>query len=266
MSEIAKGVYRIPGRAANAYLVEAQLGLVLVDTGLPGSEKRILSTMARLGKDPRRVKLILLTHRHIDHIGSVAALKRETGAKLASHQFEKPYVAGTLMVSMPPAWSLRGKMTKRFMSFGQSIAKLFRLIKYQPIYVDKVADDDSILEEVGLDGTILWTPGHTKGSVSLFLNKSKVAIVGDLLRSSHGKLVEPLLMESIPQTQASVQRVLELRPVLICPGHGKPLPASAVRVGMRLVAPVPAKKKDEEEDLDELTSDLFKVDPQAQAQ
>jgi len=267
LSEIAEGVYRIPARAANTYLVEAKSGLVLVDTGLPGSEKRILSTMARLGKEPRKVKLIVLTHRHIDHIGSAAALKKETGASLASHQFEKPYVAGTLMVSMPPAWSLKGKMTKRFVSLGQSVAKLFRLINYHPIYVDKVVDDDSILEEVGLDGTILWTPGHTKGSVSLFLNKPKAVIIGDLLRSSHGKLVEPLLMESISQTQASVQRVLELGPVLVCPGHGKPLPASAVKVSKRVVTPVPAKKKQEEEDdLDKLTADLFKVDPQAQAQ
>src|SRR2546428_13907053 len=108
LSEIAEGVYRIPGRAANTYLVDAPLGLVLVDTGLPGSEKRILSTMARLGKQPRKVKLIVLTHRHIDHIGSAAALKKETGASLASHQFEKPYVAGNLKGSMSPTWILKG--------------------------------------------------------------------------------------------------------------------------------------------------------------
>jgi glyoxylase-like metal-dependent hydrolase (beta-lactamase superfamily II) len=243
------------------------MGLVLVDTGLPGSEKRILSAVRKLGKAPREVKLVLLTHRHIDHIGSVAALKKETGATLASHQFEKPYVAGTLTVQMPAAWSLQGRITKRLLSLGQSMATMLRLIKFHPIHIDRVADSDSILEEVGLDGTILWTPGHTKGSVSLFLNKPKVAIVGDLLRSSHGKLVEPLLMESIPQVRASVRRVLELSPVLICPGHGKPLPSSAVKVSKKIVTPVPVRKKEKEEgDLDELTSDLFKVDPQSQAQ
>ncbi len=51
-------------------------------------------------------------------------------------------------------------------------------------------------------------PGHTKGSISLFLNGPRVAIVGDLVRSKGGKLVEPTLMESPPQTEASVQRVL----------------------------------------------------------
>ncbi len=95
--------------------------------------------------------------------------------------------------------------------------------QYLSIYVDKAVDEDSVLEEVGLDGSIVWTPGHTKGSVSLFLNEPRVAIVGDLVRKG-GKLVEPMLMESPAQTEARVQRVLELGPETICPGHGKPLP------------------------------------------
>jgi glyoxylase-like metal-dependent hydrolase (beta-lactamase superfamily II) len=65
-------------------------------------------------------------------------------------------------------------------------------------------------------------------------------------------------MESIPQTQASVKRVLDLGPEIICPGHGKPLPASRVKIEKRVVKPmVVAKKKEEEEDLEELTSGLF---------
>jgi glyoxylase-like metal-dependent hydrolase (beta-lactamase superfamily II) len=65
-------------------------------------------------------------------------------------------------------------------------------------------------------------------------------------------------MESIPQTQASVKRVLDLSPEVICPGHGKPLPASRVKIEKRIVKPVVvAKKKEEEEDLEELTSGLF---------
>jgi len=65
-------------------------------------------------------------------------------------------------------------------------------------------------------------------------------------------------MESISQTEASVKRVLDLGPEIICPGHGKPLPASKVKIEKRIVKPVVvAKKKEEEEDLEELTSGLF---------
>jgi glyoxylase-like metal-dependent hydrolase (beta-lactamase superfamily II) len=259
--EVAEGVYRVPARAANTYLVEGTNGLALVDTGLPGSEKRIYNALQKLERKPEDVKLVLITHRHLDHIGSAAALKHGTGATLVAHQFEKPYIAGTLMVRAPTAWSLKGKVIRRVMGFTQWTMKLLRIIKYQPIYVDKTSDDDFLLDGVGLDGSIVWTPGHTKGSLSLFLNKQRVALVGDLLRGGHGKLVEPLFMESIQQTQASVQRLLELGPDLICPGHGKPQPSSAVKMRQRMVAPVVEKKKEAEEDLDKLTSDLFKTVP-----
>ncbi len=258
MHKVAEGVYRIPARAANTYLVEASKGLVLVDTGLPGSEKRILKAIARLGRTPSDLKLVLLTHRHLDHIGSAAALKKRTGAKLASHPFEKPYAAGTLVISVPSAWSFYGRIVRKLTTLEYWSLKLFRIIKFQTAHVDLAADEESVLDGVGLDGSVVWTPGHTKGSVTLFLNQPSVAIVGDLLRARRGQLVEPLLMESIPQTQASVKRVLDLDPEIICPGHGKPLPASRVKIEKRMVKHVVVtKKKEEEEDLEELTSGLF---------
>ena len=257
MQEIAEGVFRVPARHANTYLVEADNGLVLVDTGMPGSEKKILGAIASLGRKPRDVKLVLLTHRHLDHIGSAAAVKRETSAILVSHPFEKPYVAGTLVIITPRAWSLYGRIARRVLAVASSTKKLFRFSKYTPVHVDEAADEESVLEGSGLDGSIVWTPGHTKGSVSLFLHKSRVAIIGDLLMSKRGKLVEPMFMENPSQTRASVQRIVDLHPTILCPGHGEPLPPSKVRVKERAVAPVKGERKKEEDiDLEGLASDL----------
>jgi glyoxylase-like metal-dependent hydrolase (beta-lactamase superfamily II) len=157
VDEIAQSVYRVPAYHANTYLVEADNGLVLVDTGLPGSEKRILSAIAKLGKKPNDVKLVLLTHRHLDHIGSAAALKKETSATLVSHPFEKPYVAGTLVIITPKAWSLYGRVARRVLSVAASTKKLLRFNKYQPVHVDGAADEESILEGTGLDASIIWS-------------------------------------------------------------------------------------------------------------
>ncbi len=241
------------------YLVQGDEGLLLVDTGMPGSENRIYKALDKLGRRPDEVKLVLMTHRHLDHIGSVAAVKGRTGATLVAHQFEKPYIAGTLMASTPPAWSLKGRAVRRVMGFAQWTMKLLKLVKYQPIYVDQTSDDEPLLDRAGVEGSIVWTPGHTKGSVSLFLTRQKLAIVGDLVRGGRGKLVEPLFMESIPQTQASVQRLLEMEPELVCPGHGDPQPASLLKLKERRISPVVEKKKEAEEDLDKLTADLFKT-------
>lgn len=258
MAEIAQGVYRVPAGHANTYLVEADNGLVLVDTGMPGSEKRILNAIQRLGRKPSEVKLVLLTHRHLDHIGSAAALKNETSAVLASHPFEKPYVAGTLVIITPKAWSLYGRIARRTLGIGSSLAKLLRLVKYQPVHVDEAADEESILDDVGLDGSVIWTPGHTKGSVSLFVRKSRIAIIGDLLMSRRGSLVKPLFMENPSQTRASVQRLLDLHPLTLCPGHGKPLPPSAIRLNEKIEksAKMEPEKKEEDIDLESLAKDL----------
>lgn len=247
---MAEGVYRVPARAANAYLVEADNGLVLVDTGMPGSEKRILKAVAALGRQPSDVKLILLTHRHWDHIGSAAALKKETSGKLVSHAFEKPYVAGTLVVVTPRAWSLYGRIARRVLAVASSTAKLFRLVKYHPVLVDEASDEEGVLDGVGLDGSIVWTPGHTKGSVSLFLNNSRVAIIGDLLRTKRGRLREPLFMENTSQTISSVHRILDLHPEMLCPGHGKPMLPSKVRIKDRAAKPARMETRKEEEDID----------------
>ena len=257
MFKVAEGVYRVPAKAANTYIVEADNGLVLVDTGMPGSENRILKAIASLERKPNDVKLILLTHRHLDHIGSAAALKKETLAVLASHPFEKPYVAGTLVIITPRAWSLYGRIARRALAVGSSTKKLFRLVKYHPTHVDEAADEESILEKAGLDGSVVWTPGHTKGSVSLFLNRSRVAIIGDLLKGKRGKLVEPMFMENPSQTRSSVQRILGMNPAILCPGHGNPMPPSKVKIKERAAPPVfTESSKEEDVDLESLTKDL----------
>ena len=250
MIEVAEGVYRVPARHANTYLVKAEDELVLVDTGMPGSEKKILKAISSLGKKPDDVKLVLLTHRHLDHIGSAAAVKKETSAVLVSHPFEKPYVAGTLVIITPRAWSLYGRVARRVLAVMSSTKKLLRFSKYTPVLVDQAADEDSALEGVGLDGSIVWTPGHTKGSVSLFLNEPRVAIIGDLLMTRRGKLVEPMFMENPSQTRASVQRIVDLHPTLLCPGHGKPLPPSRVRLKDRIAKPVKVETAKDEKDID----------------
>jgi glyoxylase-like metal-dependent hydrolase (beta-lactamase superfamily II) len=257
LMKIADGVYRVPARHANTYLAEGDNGLVLIDTGMPGSEKKILSAVSSLGRQPSDIKLVLLTHRHLDHIGSSAAIKKKSSALLASHPFEKPYVAGTLVIITPKAWSLYGRIARRVLAVASSTMKLLRLIKYQPVHVDEAADEESVLDSAGIDGSIVWTPGHTKGSVSLFLNKSRVAIIGDLLTSKHGKLVEPIFMENPSQTKTSVQRILDLDPVTLCPGHGKPLPPSTVRLKERAVRQAKLEpKKEEDVDLEGLAKDL----------
>ena len=72
----------LPRGMLNSFLLIGERPVV-VDTGVPGSGPKILSALAREGFAPRDVSLILITHRHVDHIGSAASLKRDTGAPVA---------------------------------------------------------------------------------------------------------------------------------------------------------------------------------------
>lgn len=84
--EIIPGVYQLTTRGANIVAI-AEKELTIIDTGFPGSARRIISFVRSLGRSAEEISLIIITHNHIDHAGGgVAELKRLTGARVAAHQ------------------------------------------------------------------------------------------------------------------------------------------------------------------------------------
>src|SRR6187551_653667 len=86
-------VAQSPLNTAKSFLLVGDR-VVLVDGGPPGGERRVDDALARARIDRGRVSLILVTHAHPDHVGGVAALRRSTGAPIATHRLEVPYVEG----------------------------------------------------------------------------------------------------------------------------------------------------------------------------
>ena len=91
--KIIENVYVVPGVTANLYIIVDDDGLTLVDAGLPRSEKKVLDYIAGLGKSARDVKRIILTHSDLDHVGSLAALQKATGARTYASQIEADAIA-----------------------------------------------------------------------------------------------------------------------------------------------------------------------------
>lgn len=81
-------IVRIPLGKANAYFVVSGRQVLLVDTGEKRKEKGILRSLKTLGFSPGDMRLIILTHTHYDHCGSLKSLKEMTGAKIAVHESE----------------------------------------------------------------------------------------------------------------------------------------------------------------------------------
>src|SRR5215472_10525435 len=88
--QVVPGLLMIAIGPINMFLLESNDGYVLIDTGLPGSADAILKAVTELGKPPSAIRHILLTHAHPDHIGSLAAVKKATGAGAYIHRADIP--------------------------------------------------------------------------------------------------------------------------------------------------------------------------------
>jgi hydroxyacylglutathione hydrolase len=203
-------VHRIQLLLSAAYIIEGNAGLVLVDAGLPGEEQRILGFLRRLRRDDLR--LIYITHAHIDHYGSAAALRAITGAEVVVHEADGPAMANgqtQLGTTKGP-----GRL------IGSLLPLLERMRRPPPTAADRLLDDGDSLEEFGLHGRVLHTPGHTVGSSCLIVDE-RLAFSGDLVTSTGGPHLQHYFAEDWPSLPASLARLQNVNPEWVYPGHGR---------------------------------------------
>jgi glyoxylase-like metal-dependent hydrolase (beta-lactamase superfamily II) len=184
--------------------------LTLVDTGFKGRSVHILREVARIGYSPSDITSIIITHHHADHTGSLASLKEITQAKVIAHPADAPYIDGRLPQPGParPEW------------LSDKLAPFNGLWATIPVAVDVLVNDDDELPILG-GIKILHTPGHTLGSISLFLEKEGLVIVGDVLSRTAGlSLPSKAFTIDLVQEMNSIRRVASLDFNVICFGHG----------------------------------------------
>ena len=117
---VIKGVLIIPMGFANAFLIEGDDGLTLIDAGYPHKEAAVLGAIRGLGRSPDQLKHLIFTHAHPDHIGSAAAIVRETGARTYLHPFDIPIAeSGGSFRPLTPAPGLLGALRLRISSVRQ---------------------------------------------------------------------------------------------------------------------------------------------------
>jgi hydroxyacylglutathione hydrolase len=102
---------------ANVFLL-VDADLTLVDTGFKGRAGGILAQIKKLGYSVSDVARIIVTHHHIDHVGSLAELKRATGAKVIAHEADSPYIDGTLSQPGPVKHNTHSKVLTPLYKLG----------------------------------------------------------------------------------------------------------------------------------------------------
>ncbi len=197
---------------ANTHIITRAWGVVIVDAGMPRQAQRILAKLRALGHAPQDVRLILLTHGHIDHVGSAPALKRLTGAPIALHRGDAWLVA-TPDLKIPPG---RNALIRA----GNALIKPFGfLARIEPFVPDVTLEAGQALGEFGLEARIIHTPGHTAGSVSIVFDDGQM-IIGDALLNLL-RVSLPLVGEDFTAARESVWKIRALRPRVCHTGHGR---------------------------------------------
>lgn len=211
--EIATGVYLVDKvRGSNVYLL-VDHELALIDTGMSGNADRILGFIKDLGRDPHELAHIIVTHGHVDHTGSVIELRRLTGAKAIAHRDEATLTAEGKSILVPNLEGSRGVIMGGLTRFG--------IFKSCP--VDGLVTDGEVLPYLG-GLRVVHTPGHTCGSISLLLEKSKVVFVGDAIINNEDRLSRPLPFGADGhESEQSLRKLAQLDFDVCCFGHGPPL-------------------------------------------
>lgn len=210
--EVVPGVYQITTqfKAANAFLIVGD-ELTLIDTGLKGSQSRIEKLLKEVDRSPRELTQIILTHCHIDHVGSLAALKDLSSAKVAVHRADADYLSKVLPYPKPEAKPLSWL-------FSTFVLPLFNC---PAITADTLLDDGSELNALsGLK--VIHTPGHTPGHICLYSSQKRILFAGDILRSRAGKLRlgADTYSKDSDQARGSLGRLRGLQVDTICLSHG----------------------------------------------
>ena len=225
--EIVPGVHRIEGvRGSNVVLlVDEQMAVV--DTGVRDNGETIVKYIKSIGRSPRDLRWILLSHFHFDHSGSASELADLTGAKIVTQKDEvERQPDGTMLLRKgnegepPPLWY---RIARRMPARRDTRV-------YPDIVVDETMDDGDVIPCMG-GLHIIHTPGHTAGSICPVLEgPDKVLFLGDSVLNNVDRLSRPLMWDRRNRRalDASLRKLRELEADAACFGHGPPLTAEVM--------------------------------------
>jgi glyoxylase-like metal-dependent hydrolase (beta-lactamase superfamily II) len=195
-------IWRGMGNNCNSYLFAGE-PLTLVDPGHVRNElgepclEILLDAMKKDGFEPQDVELVILTHSHPDHCEAAATLIRESKAKLAMNRGEEKY----------------------FKTMGERMSRLFGLepTTLQPDFF--LAEGNLRLgRRDGVELTVLMTPGHSPGSISLYWEEERALLTGDVIfAGSIGRTDLP--GGNGRMLKQSIERLSQLNVEYLLPGH-----------------------------------------------
>jgi len=204
----------------NAFLVKLKDGFALIDTGVPNSWNALEEKLISEGCKPDKLKIVILTHGDMDHVGNAKKLQDKYKAKILIHKkdfedlkkgvhtkrFVRPLGFRIMFTIIFALYQLRRKFKK-----ADEHKDLFK-----PIFVS----DGESLAKYGFNAKIIHIPGHSKGSIGI-LTKDKIFFAGDTF-VNRKKPETAQIIENDKELKDSIEKIKRLDIKTIYPGHGTP--------------------------------------------
>jgi glyoxylase-like metal-dependent hydrolase (beta-lactamase superfamily II) len=215
---VAEGVYSVgqkKGGHVHAYLFEQGGELTLVDTLFDGDGELVLDCIRRIGRSPRDLKQIALTHAHRSHLGGLAMLKRHSGALVCAHEWEADIIAGQRL-AQPVSMRPRGPLSTYPMRIGLALGRP----KHAPCPVDRPLREGDRVGPL----RVMHIPGHTPGHLAFHWEQRSVLAVGDAVATwPRVDAGWPGFNLNEGQYRSSLERLAQIEAEVIAVGHGEPL-------------------------------------------
>lgn len=197
--EFLKGVHVFETYASTTLLVDDRL--ILVDTSAEADAKGLLAGLAKANVKPRDLGTIFITHTHPDHVGGLAAITKDSAAKVASHRVEADFISRRKPYDGPPG-----------------------VQRHPGTPVDVLLEDGQTHD--GLK--VIFGPGHTRGSIALLDETRSLLIAGDTMRNEPtlGPMDDRYNIDP-RQHRDSIRKIATFHFDHLIVGHGAPIQGGA---------------------------------------
>lgn len=200
-----------------AYLWRDGDELTLIDTGAAGSAQTIADAVTGLGLTTAAIKRIVLTHGHNDHTGNAAEVRAWHGAPVFAHRADAPLVRGEVGPPEPVLMDWERPL------YDEIVPTVPDAV---PCPVDVELESGEVLP-FGGGAQVLSVPGHTDGSIAIFLPEHRVLFTGDTIACHEDQVILGVFNSDPGRALESLRHQAELAVDIACFGHGDPVVGGA---------------------------------------
>ncbi len=200
-------------------------GLTVIDSGAAGSAPFVAEAIGALGCRTSDVRRLVLTHSHVDHVGGAAEIAGWGDVTVLAHRADAPVIRGDAEEAAPVLADWERPI------FEQANAQIAPG-RPAPVNVDREVEDGDVVD-FGGGARVVSVPGHTEGSIALYLPGPRVLFTGDLVardpqsRDPRAPVMLGVFNTDTARAAASFRRLAELDVEVACFGHGEPVTADA---------------------------------------